>query len=177
MPTLPAGLQELQAHPGPLPPVDLWHPAHCGDSQMRITADGTWFHQGAPITRAGLVRLFSTVLRKDADGYVLVTPAEKLSIAVDDAPFLAVLLTVQGCGPAQQLVFTTNVGDIAVAGPGHELFFRNTDGAPVPYIEVRRGLTARAARPVYYQLADIAVTHQGQTGVWSQGVFFAFGQS
>src|ERR1700744_4275605 len=98
-----------------LPPVEApssiedWHPPHCGDSRMRIAADGTWFHEGSPIGRKELVRLFSTLLRKDDAGFVLVTPAEKLSIAVEDAPFLAVLLAVEGTGPYQQLHFTTNV--------------------------------------------------------------------
>src|SRR4051812_25388326 len=93
-----------------LPPVEKWHPAHCGDSEMRIARDGTWFHQGSPIGRRELVRLFSTVLRKDEDGFMLVTPAEKLAIRVEDAPFLAVLLEVSGSGRAQRLTFITNVG-------------------------------------------------------------------
>jgi hypothetical protein len=157
-----------------LPPVEDWNPLHCGDSQMRIAHDGTWFHQGSPIGRKELVRLFSTLLRKDADGFVLVTPVEKLSIAVEDAPFIAVLLAVEGSGPGQRLGFTTNVGDVAVAGTDNELNFKIVDDAPVPYISVRRGLMAKAARPVYYQLMDLAVTHQGRLGLWSGGVFFAF---
>ncbi len=156
-----------------LPPVESWHPAHCGDSDMRIARDGTWFHQGSPIGRKELVRLFSTVLRKDADGFVLVTPAEKLSIAVEDAPFIAVLMDRQGEGREQTLSFTTNLGDESVAGPDHPLRFVMQDGAPVPYLHVRGHLEARLARAVYYQLVDLAVEEGGMLGVWSGGVFFA----
>ena len=99
---------------------------------------------------------------------------EKLSIAVEDAPFIAVLLAVEGSGPGQRLGFTTNVGDVAVAGTDNELNFKIVDEAPVPYIFMRRGLMAKAARPVYYQLMELAVTHQGRLGLWSGGVFFAF---
>ena len=162
------------ARPGGLPPVEDWHPAHCGDSLMRIAPDGTWYHQGSPIGRPALVRLFSTLLRKDKAGFILVTPAEKLSIAVDDAPFIAVLLETEGTETEQRLHFTTNVGDVVTAGPGHALEFRMVADAPLPYLQVRRGLTAKAARPVYYQLADLAVMHQDRLGVWSGGVFFAF---
>jgi hypothetical protein len=141
---------------------------------MRIAPDGTWFHAGAPIGRTELVQLFSRLLRKDDTGFVLVTPAEKLSITVDDAPFIAVLLTVEGSGPGQQLHFTTNVGDAVTAGAANALSFKNIDGAPLPYLHVRRGLTAKVARPVYYQLADLAVTHDDRLGIWSAGIFFAF---
>jgi hypothetical protein len=157
-----------------LPPVEDWHPLHCGDSRMRIAPDGIWFHDGTPIGRAALVRLFSTLLRKDEEGFVLVTPAEKLAIAVEDAPFVAVLLAVEGAGPGQHLHFTTNVGDVVTAGTDNALSFKTVDGAPLPYLHVRRGLTAKASRPVYYQLADLAVTHDERLGVWSGGIFFAF---
>ena len=157
-----------------LPPAEDWQPPHCGDSLMRIAPDGTWFHQGSPIGRKELVRLFSTLLRKDASGFVLVTPAEKLSIAVEDAPFIAVLLEVQGSGPGQRLCFTTNVGDVVTAGAQNPLHFKVVDGAPVPYLEVRRGLNAKAARPVYYQLIDLAQIQDGRLGVWSSGIFFPF---
>jgi uncharacterized protein len=166
---LPAGLQGYLRR-GTLPPVEDWHPAHCGDSLMRIAPDGTWFHQDRPIARPELVRLFSTILRKDQDGFVLVTPAEKLSITVEDAPFLAVLLTVE----EQRLCFTTNVGDQVTADADHPLHFKMVDGAPIPYLHVRSGLMAKAARPVYYQLAELAVMHQGRMGVWSGGIFFPF---
>jgi hypothetical protein len=151
-----------------LPPVEGWHPAHCGDSRMRIARDGTWFHDGMAIGRKELVRLFASLLRKDADSFVLVTPAEKLSIEVEDAPFLAVLLEVRDEGRAQTLFFTTNVGDRVPLGPEHGL--RIADG--VPYLHVRRGLDAKVSRPVYYQLAELAVPQEDALGVWSAGQFF-----
>lgn len=151
-----------------LPPVERWNPVSCGESHMRIAADGTWFHEGSKITRPELVRLFAGLLRKDGDGYVLVTPAEKLSILVEDVPFQAVQLEAEGAGSAQQLTFITNVGDRV---PLQRL--RMTDG--VPYIDVRQGLEARIARNVYYRLADMAVERGGQLGVWSGGQFFALG--
>jgi uncharacterized protein len=154
-----------------LPPVESWHPPHCGDSHIRIARDGTWFHEGSPIGRREMVRLFASVLRKDEDGFVLVTPAEKLSIIVEDAPFLAVLLDRDGEGPDQTLTLTTNVGDRVTLGPRHGL--RMAGG--IPYVHVRRGLQAKVIRTVYYQLAEIAVTKDGVLGVWSGGVFFPLG--
>jgi hypothetical protein len=138
---------------------------------MRIARDGTWFHDGAPIGRKELVRLFASVLRKDDEGFVLVTPAEKLSILVEDAPFLALLLDRDGKGPDQMLTLTTNVGDRVVLGPEHGL--RMADG--IPYVHVRRGLEARVSRNVYYELAEIALPADGVLGVWSAGVFFPLG--
>jgi len=167
-----AGFPYDLANPS-LPPVESWHPPHCGDSHMRIAADGAWFHQGSPIGRRELVRLFSTLLRKDEDGFMLVTPAEKLAIAVEDAPFIAVMLEVDGEGPAQSLRFCTNVGDVIVAGRQHGLRFALRDQAPIPYLHVRRGLEAKLSRAVYYQLIDLAAPHEGALGVWSDGVFFA----
>jgi hypothetical protein len=160
------------AHP-PLPPVEDWHPAFCGDSNMHIARDGTWFHQGAPIGRRKLVRVFSTLLRKDDDGFMLVTPAEKLSIAVEDAPFLAVLMDATGSGREQSLSFVTNVGDRTVAGPAHPLRFAWDGDAPIPYVHVRGGLEAKLARAVYYQVIELAVEENGVLGVWSGGRFFA----
>lgn len=162
-----------------LPPVDDWHPAHCGDIDIRIARDGRWFHDGCPIARRELVRLFSTLLRKDGDDFVLVTPAEKLRITVEDAPFLAVLLDVEGAGQTQKLVFTTNVGDRAVACAANPIRVV-TDAAtdePSPYILVRGGLEARLSRPVFYQLVALAVPGAAEhtLGVWSDGVFFLLG--
>src|SRR6201992_4372669 len=111
-----ASLQRESAAGRKLPPVEKWNPAHCGDIDIRIARDGTWFHEGTPVGRRELVRLFSTILRKDGDDYVLVTPAEKMRIVVEDAPFLAVLLRVEGEGREQKLIFTTNVGDETTAG-------------------------------------------------------------
>ena len=165
-----------------LPPVDKWHPAHCGDIDIRIARDGIWFHQGTPIGRKELVRLFSTILRKDPDGYVLVTPAEKMRIVVEDAPFVAVLLDVKGSGREQKLVFTTNVGDETEAGVENPIrvVSDSATGEPAPYVHVRKGLEARIARAAFYQLAELAVPgegeHVGWLGVWSNGVFFRLGR-
>ena len=152
-----------------IPPVERWNPAFCGDSAMRIARDGVWYHQGAPITRPEMVRLFAGILRLDADGYMLVTPHEKCSIQVEDVPFLAV--AVEQTGDA--LIFTTNVGDVVRLDQDHGL--RLADA--VPYLHVRRGLEARLTRSVYYQLADMAVAQDAQLGVWSAGLFFVLGDA
>lgn len=154
-----------------LPPVERWNPSHCGDSEMRIGRDGTWFHQGSPIGRPAMVRLFSTILRREPDGgFALVTPVEKLAIAVEDAPFVAVELRSEGEGERRTLAFRLNTGDLVVAGAGHPLRF---EAGPHPYLEVRRGLDALVARPVYYELAEIALTEGASPpGVWSEGAFF-----
>jgi hypothetical protein len=173
-----ADLQREAASGRRLPPVETWNPAHCGDIDIRIARDGTWFHMGSPIGRKELVRLFSTILRKDPDGYVLVTPAEKMRIRVDDVPFQAVLMDVAGDGPDRTLTFTTNVGDEAVAGRDNPIRVE-TDPVtqePAPYVHIRKGLEARIARAVFYQLADLAVPgDDGLLGVWSGGVFFPLG--
>jgi uncharacterized protein len=161
-----------------LPPVG--NPPHCGDSAMRIARDGTWFHEGAPIGRKEMVRLFSTLLRKDPEGYVLVTPAERLSIVVEDAPFVAVAMEAEGEGSHQRLSFVTNVDDETVAGPEHPIRVETDPQtqAPRPYIHVRGGLEAKIARAVFYRLADLAVPDgAGQLGVWSMGAFFPLGRA
>jgi hypothetical protein len=154
-----------------LPPVHLWNPTHCGDSAMRIARDGTWFHEGSPIGRPEMVRLFSTILRREENGrFVLVTPAEKLDIEVEDAPFVAVELKSEGEGEERMLAFRLNTGDLVVAGPEHGLRF---EAGPHPYLEVRAGLDALVARPVYYELAELALAEGSDTpGLWSGGVFF-----
>ena len=177
-----ASLQREAAHGRGLPPVEKWHPAHCGDIDIRIARDGVWFHHGSPIGRKELVRLFSTILRKDPDGYVLVTPAEKMRIVVEDAPFIAVLLDIGGSKRAQRLIFTTNVGDVVEAGADNPLRVATdpASGGPAPYVHVRKGLEARIARAVFYQLADLAVAGEdedvGWLGVWSNGAFFRLGR-
>jgi hypothetical protein len=174
-----ASLQRETAAGRGLPPVEKWHPAHCGDIDIRIARDGTWFHEGTPVGRRELVRLFSTILRKDGDDYVLVTPAEKMRITVEDAPFLAVLLDVEGAGKAQTLIFTTNVGDRTVAGPANPIRVEIDPKTrePSPYVHVRRGLEAKISRPVFYQLVDLAVPgegeHEGKLVLWSEGAAFA----
>jgi hypothetical protein len=161
-----------------LPPVHLWNPPFCGDIDMRIARDGTWFYLGTPIGRAPMVRLFSTILRRDGDDYFLVTPVEKVGITVDDAPFVAVDFTAEGAGRDQRLTFTTNVGDHATAGPEHPIrVARDPDtGEPAPYVLIRAGLEALIDRKSFYRLADLgAVARQDGTdwfGLWSSGRFF-----
>lgn len=158
------------------PPVHLWNPAHCGTIDIVIKANGQWFHEGAPIDREPLVRLFASVLRLDPDGYVLVTPVEKLGIVVEDAPFVAVAVDIA----PDRLTFTTNVGDVVEAGLEHALRIgAGPDGAPRPYLHVRRGLEALIARPVFYELAAVSVPDPG-TGapaVSSNGVWFSLDTS
>lgn len=164
-----------------LPPVHLWNPEYCGEIDLVIKRDGTWFHEGTPIGRARLVRLFSTVLKREDERYFLVTPVEKLRIVVEDVPFVAVLMRRDGDGKGQRLTFTTNVGDQAIAGPAHSLEFRKDPktGEGAPYIDIRAGLEARIARAVYYDLVALGETYQidgeEKFGVWSGGVFFPFG--
>jgi hypothetical protein len=184
-PDLLRGLADLQAesaHTRKLPPVEKWNPPFCGDLDMRIATDGTWFYLGTPIGRPGLVRLFSTILRREADGsYVLVTPVEKVGIKVDDAPFVAVRVDAEGKGREQTLSFMTNVGDATVAGADHALrvTFCGPEREPRPYVHVRGGLEARIARPVFYELVNLAEERATDTGrelgVWSGGVFFSLG--
>ncbi|RDE06568.1 DUF1285 domain-containing protein [Sphingomonas aracearum] len=157
-----------------LPPVERWNPTHCGDSEMRIARDGTWFHQGSPIGRPAMVRLFSTILRREPDGrYVLVTPVEKLDIEVEDAPFVAVEMKVEGEGRERRLGFRLNTGDLVGAGPDHALRFEQRGDGPHPYLHVRGGLEALLARPLYYELAELALAEdEAAPGIWSNGVFF-----
>ena len=161
-----------------LPPVHLWNPPFCGDLDMRIARDGTWFYLGTPIGRKEMVRLFSTIIRRDGDDYFLVTPVEKVGIIVDDAPFVAVDFTTKGTGQDQILTFETNVGDFAVAGPDHPIrVVRDPEtGEPSPYVLVRANLEALIDRKSFYRLVDIG-THEdcdGEPwfGIWSSGKFF-----
>ncbi|MHA6722732.1 DUF1285 domain-containing protein [Sphingomonas sp. RS2018] len=152
-------------------PVEAWNPAHCGDSEMRIAADGRWYHQGSPIGRTEMVRKFATILRREADGsYVLVNPGERLTIAIDDAPFVATAMKADG----GRIAFQTNVGDLVVAGPDHPIRVEAGSDGPRPYVRVRGGLDALIARPIYYELAAMAEAgDDGRAGVWSDGAFFA----
>jgi uncharacterized protein len=160
-----------------LPPVEQWDPQHCGHSGMRIARDGTWYHEGSPIGRAAMVRLFSTILRREADGrFVLVTPVEKLDIDVEDAPFTAVEVRSEGDGAARKLAFRLNSGDIVIAGPDHPLRVEERADGPHPYLLVRRGLEALVTRAVFYELAEAALAEGGDpVGLWSEGAFFALG--
>lgn len=158
-----------------LPPVHLWNPAHCGDIDIVIKRNGQWFHEGTPIGREALVRLFSTVLRKDPDGFHLVTPVEKMKITVEDAPFIAVRVDRED----GDLVFQTNVGDEVRAGPDNALRVETDPGSgePRPYLHVRRGLEALVARPVFYELVEMADEVAGRLVVRSGGVEFDLGSA
>ncbi|MCO4847491.1 MAG: DUF1285 domain-containing protein [Yoonia sp.] len=159
---------------GGLPPVHLWNPPFCGDLDMRIARDGTWFYLGTPIGRFELVKLFSTILRRDGDDYFLVTPVEKVGITVDDAPFVAVDFNRVADG----LVFETNVGDLVRAGPDHPIrVVRDPQtGEPSPYVLVRANLEALIDRKSFYRLVDVGeeadVDGVRWFGVWSNGAFF-----
>ena len=158
-------------------PVAQWHPTRSGASNMRIGLDGIWYHFGRPISREPLVRLFASILKREKDGsYVLVTPVEKLSIDVDDAPFVAVELHADKAGAEQILTFRTNVGDVVRCGAAHPLSFRSEPrtGGLKPYLAVRDGLEALATRPVMFELVALADRHDGAEGVWSGSEFFAF---
>jgi len=172
------GLEALlkgQAGKGPAP-VEKWDPPYCGDIGLSIRRDGVWFYQGSSIGRIALVKLFAGVLRKDTDGRLyLVTPVEKVDVAVEDAPFLAVEMELRGSGPAQSLTFRTNVDDIVAAGPEHPLRFAVEPGSGglKPYLLVRGRLEALVTRALYYDLVELVVMEEGRgLGLWSGGAFF-----
>ncbi len=165
-----------------LPPVHLWHPEQCAEMDIEILRDGRWRHDGQLITRQSLVKLFSTILRKDADGSTyLVTPVEKVRVRVVCAPFVATLLDVQGEGDKQVLFFTTNVDDVVKAGKDRPVRVETNLETlePTPFVMVRNGLEALINRSVFYSLVTLAVEHDlgkgKQLGVWSDGVFFPLG--
>jgi hypothetical protein len=155
------------------PPVHLWNPAHCGELDLVIRRDGVWMHEGSPIGREALVRLFASILRLDADGYHLVTPVEKMRIRVEDAPFRAVRVDRTAGGWR----FLTDVGDEVDLGPEHALRVAAdpTTGAPAPYLHVRRGLEARLTRPVFYELVEAAEARGDELGVTGGGAWFPLG--
>jgi hypothetical protein len=163
---------------GGLPPVEKWNPPFCGDIDMRIARDGTWFYQGTPIGRPALVRLFSSILWREGERYFLKTPVEKVGITVDDAPFLAVDFDAEGTGAAQRLSFVTLTGDRATAGPDHPIrVARDPEtGEPAPYVLIRRNLEALIDRKSFYRLVERGAhaEHDGARwfGLWSAGVFF-----
>ncbi len=175
-----AGLEALlkAAADGGLPPVDSWNPPYCGDIGMAIRADGQWTYQGSLIGRIALVKLFARVLRRDADGrYYLVTPIEKVDIAVADAPFLGVEMQVDGAGATQQLIFRTNIDDIVRCGPDHPLRFVEEPGSGglKPYVLVRGRLEALVTRAVYYDLVELTTPHPANSdrfGIWSGGAWY-----
>ena len=161
-------------------PVHLWNPPFCGDLDMRIARDGTWFYLGTPIGRKPLVKLFSSVLRRDGDDYFLVTPVEKVGITVEDAPFVAVDFNVNGEGRQQKITFTTNVDEQIIAGSDNPVRLERdaTTGEPSPYVKVRANLEALIDRKSFYRLVDLGVPHdhngEGWFGIWSNGQFFPF---
>jgi hypothetical protein len=168
-----AGVTEAARGARGLPPVHLWHPEHCGDIDIVIRRDGLWMHEGTPIGRPELVRLFSTVLRRDPDGYHLVTPVEKLKITVEDLPFRAVAVDL-----GEVLAFTTDVGDRVEAGADHPIVVETdpTTGEPAPRVHVRADLWARIARPVFYELVEAAEIEDAQMRIRSGGVAFELGR-
>jgi uncharacterized protein len=165
------------------PPVEMWNPAYCGEIDMRIARDGRWFYMGTPINRIALVKLFASVLRRDPERHVLVTPVERVGILVEDAPFLAVEMEVMTCeaganlalqNPAlQNLAFRTNLDEIVVAGPNHPIRFEmDAQGGLKPYIRVRGDLWARLTRALAMDLAECFVEEEGGWGLRSGGIFF-----
>jgi hypothetical protein len=157
------------------PPVESWTPPHCGDSHIRIARDGSWWHEERQIRRPELVRLFANILRREPDGrFVLVTPAEMLDVEVEEAPFVAVELRSEGEGRERMLAFRLNTGEPVIAGPDHPIRVRQRDDEPLPTLLVRDGLEALIARPVYYELATMAIDEAGAPpGLWSNRAFFA----
>ncbi|HWB48171.1 MAG TPA: DUF1285 domain-containing protein [Stellaceae bacterium] len=174
--TAPGNSPPGRAHRGQRPP-----PVDHGDLDMKIARDGTWFYRGSPIARQPLVKLFASVLRREADGsYWLVTPVERGRVTVEDAPFIAVEVNTEGAGRDRRLTFRTNLDEIVAAGPAHPLrIAAAANGEPEPYLLVRPGLEARLNRPVFYELVDLADAERGDAGgpfgLWSDGVFFDLG--
>jgi hypothetical protein len=158
-----------------LPPVATWHPQRCGHSDMRIDREGKWHHEGRPITRPELVKLFASILRREPDGrHVLVTPVEMLDIDVEDAPLLAIELRSEGLGRERQIAFRINSDELVIAGAAHPLRIAATDAGPRPYLLVREGIEARIERALYYELIELALGEEDDPpGLWSEGVFFA----
>jgi hypothetical protein len=166
-----------EGHKGP-PPVHLWNPPFCGNLDIRIAADGTWFYLKTPIARPALVKLFASVLKREGDRYFLVTPVEKVGITVDDAPFLAVEMQVEDSPAGRVLHFRTNVDDWVACGTDHALRFEPEPdtGGLKPYLHLRRGLWAKVTRALFYELVELGekrdIDGQGMFGVASGGVFF-----
>lgn len=160
------------------PPVHLWNPPYCGEMDMRIARDGTWFHEGTPIGRPAMVRMFSSILKREGERYFLVTPVEKVGIQVEDMPFLAVDFTATGDGRDQVLRFVTKTEDEVVAGPENALRVVQdaTGAAPLPLVHIRGGMEARIDRKTFYRLVALGVQEEVDGapwfGVWSAGVFF-----
>jgi hypothetical protein len=176
------GAAKTASGKGP-PPVHLWNPAYCGEIDMRIATDGTWFYLGTPIGRPALVKLFASILKREGDKYFLVTPVEKCGIAVDDAPFMAVELRIDDSAAGRLLVFRTNVDDWVACGPQHPLRFESeaTTGGLKPYLHVRRELWAKVSRALFFDLVELGeerdIDGTAMFGVASGGVFYAMAPS
>ena len=155
------------------PPVERWNPPFCGAIDLRIAADGTWHHDGAPIRRPALVKLFASILRREPDGsFVLVTPVESVGITVEDAPFVAVEMAIEGDGPDRRIAFRTNVDDLVPVGADHGLrFAQDAAGGLRPYVHVRRDLWALLTRALTYDLLALAEDREGWLGVEAGGLF------
>ena len=169
-----AGLKQVQGEGKSAAPVELWNPPFCGDIDMRIAGDGTWYYMNSPIGRKPLYTLFSKVLRKDGEDYFLVTPVEKCGIRVDDAPFVAIRMAVLGEGQDQSITFETNVDEAVTVDAAHPLRFAVEAGTAglKPYVLVRRNLEALVVRSLYYDLVAKGATEGDWFGVWSSGLFF-----
>lgn len=193
LPNFASEIRDLLEQGDDLPPVETWQPTHRATIDIRIANDGAWYYQGERMERDAIVRLFSTILRKDDDEFYLVTPHEKMRIQVDDAPFIVRLMDVEGQGETQKIHLSTNVGDSFTLSSLHPLsVVFNARGEPAPYAVVRRNLKALLSREVYYQLAALAIPKPAQGvledgdhfggsegsheeysyGVWSDGCFF-----
>ena len=163
-------------------PVENWHPENCGEMDMVIKADGSWWHEGSRITRRGLIDLFASILRKDEDGKTyLVTPVEKIQITVERGHFIAVRVDIEGEGENQRVFFTTNLDEVVEAGAAHPIRVETDTETlePAPFVTVRGRLEAALNRPVFYELVESAVerdTPRGkQLGIWASGIFFPLG--
>jgi len=157
-----------------LPPVHLWNPPFCGDLDIVVKADGRWIHEGGEIKRPKMVKLFSSILRKEGDSYFLVTPVEKVGITVEDAPFVATEVSCEGSGETQVLTFTTHVDDVVTADADHPIRVEidpETD-EPSPYVMVRAGLEARIDRKSFYRMVEMGIEKGSWFGVYSGGAFF-----
>jgi uncharacterized protein len=167
------GLSDVVKAKG-LPPVHLWNPPFCGDIDMRIAADGLWYYMNSPIGRMPLVKLFASILRRDGEDYFLITPVEKCGIRVDDAPFMAIRMRVEGQGANQLIYFETNVDDEVCVGPEHPLRVADEAGTGglKPYVLVRANLEALVVRALFYDLVALGEVQGEWFGVWSSGVFY-----
>jgi len=180
---LEAFTASLPREKGGTPPVETWNPPFCGNIDMKIAADGTWFYQKTPIGRPALVKLFASILKREGEHYFLVTPVEKVGIEVEDAPFLAVEMTVNRDTPGQVLRFRTNVDDSVAAGPDHALRFEAEPetGGLKPYVHVRRDLWAKVTRALFYDLVELGeerdIGGKAMFGIASSGEFFPMAEA